>query len=208
MDKTEKETPNATIYSCSPSTRQREIMGFVNDIDVKELEKKLYDKKGYNMLIGSTTALVFGIFYFTHLNLGTGILFLVFADAAIILASLIGIIPASVFGRFYKQYHVEYLQWLSFKHMLLDFAQIKRYLKEDYRQWRTWIVYATALGAAENLLKAMKELRLLTAAEYNNVSNVNSTAIWFAASSSPKGGGGGIGGGGGGGFGGGGGGGR
>ena len=121
--------------------------------------------------------------------------------------------PASVFSSFKGDNYRLYLEWIAFGNMLVDYAQIKKYLREDYSQWKEWLLYGTALGKADNLLKSMKELHILKPVDADQMRNTYTGHILLAtlaSSRSSSRGSGGFGGGGfgGGGFGGGGGGGR
>ena len=44
--------------------------------------------------------------------------------------------------------------------MLSDLAMIKKYQSEDISVWKDWLVYGAALGVADNVIKAMKELNI------------------------------------------------
>lgn len=116
-------------------------------------------------------------------------------------------IPKSIFSRFKEDYYKQYLEWVAFNAMLNDFAQIKTYLKEDYNQWKDWLLYATAMGSADKVLKSLKELNIITAMDYDHYQSYNAMTLGFVLASTATTSSGGMGGAGGG-FGGGGGGGR
>ena len=85
-----------------------------------------------------------------------------------------------VFNHLEGDNYKEYLEWLAFKRMLLDFAQIQEYFKEDYQHWKSWLLYATALGSAENLINAMKELNILSVDKLNDIADAQSAALAVA----------------------------
>jgi uncharacterized membrane protein len=155
------------------------------------------------------TICLFVVIFGLQFGMFQNVVALIALIAALVL--LVGFIPNSVFGRFKDDNYRRYQEWLAFKKMLEDYAQIKQYLKEDYQMWKEWLLYATALGSAEKLLASMKELGILSAAQYEEMNGFHRVSMAYALTSfqtaHPRGsGGGGIGGGGG--FGGGGGGGR
>ena len=81
------------------------------------------------------------------ISLWTGIFSLVFIDSY-------------CFGRYNPEVYREILMWKAFARLLGDYSLIKKYAPEDIRMWGEWLVYATALGKAENVLKAMKEFKI------------------------------------------------
>lgn len=83
----------------------------------------------------------------------------------VVLAGLVGIAAIFLFdtyalGRYTDEHARERKQWDSFHNLLSDYSLIKKYHPEDINMWGEWLVYATALGAAENVLKAMKEFKV------------------------------------------------
>jgi uncharacterized membrane protein len=59
--------------------------------------------------------------------------------------------------RFKKDYYKEFLEIEAFRNMLKNFAQLKKYLPEDEVLWKDWLLIGTALGVADNVIKALKE---------------------------------------------------
>jgi uncharacterized membrane protein len=105
-------------------------------------------------------------------------------------------------GSFYK----EYLEIEAFRNFLNDYAQLKKYFPEDEVIWKDWLLIATALGVADNVLKVLNErgYNISELLDYEEMRSVSSTFYAAAiASSSSSGSGGGFGGGAGGGGGGG-----
>ncbi len=163
---------DGTYVYCSVPKNQQEILRIINGPDVKSFVNKIIDKTGFYIMIAASFLFIFIAPAFVQLNfLGYTALFM----------SLFLLFPMStVFSRFKGDNYKEYLEWLAFKKMLMDFAQIQKYFKEDYQQWKSWLVYATALGAAENLIKAMKELKLLPQQDLDDLSSAQVTAILLA----------------------------
>jgi len=66
--------------------------------------------------------------------------------------------PSTLFGRWKGEEYKEKLEWDAFKRMLSDLAAIKKYAPQDLSMWGEWLVYGTALGVGDNVVKAMKDL--------------------------------------------------
>jgi len=68
--------------------------------------------------------------------------------------------PSQIFGRWKKSFYKEKLEWDAFRNVLEDFAMIQKYAPEDLVIWKEWLVYGTALGVGENVVKAMRKLNI------------------------------------------------
>ncbi len=201
-----KKSEDKHFYYCEISDNDRllslSFKEFFNSLQVKKFNKQIMDNKGYWAMFVAAILSVIAIVIASDALL----MFMYLAYPMIFGLAIVAFsIPMSVFSRFRGDYYRKYLEWLAFKNMLEDYAQIKRYLKEDYSIWKDWLIYATALGSAKNLLKSMKELKIIDPNYYDKIYAFHHTTLWMAAATSPRSGGG-VGGGGG--FGGGGGGGR
>jgi uncharacterized membrane protein len=62
-----------------------------------------------------------------------------------------------LFGRFKGKYYKEYLEILSFRRLLSDFAKLSKYGPEDYNMWKKWLLIGIALGVADKVLKVMRK---------------------------------------------------
>ena len=206
LTKKVKESPKGIVCEIASGDRLFGLgmRSFVKDSSVK---KKFFDSTGDNLFTGFVV-IYFIVLYYTIITLYGGFFF----NPYIFFIFLTGVrfvaIPKSIFSRFKENYYKNYLEWLSFKAMLDDYAQIKKYLKEDYAQWKSWLVYGTALGSAHNVLKNLKEASIISTLDYEKYSRYHSSMLVFAAVSMRSSNSGGGFGGAGGGFGGGGGGGR
>ncbi|GEM_PF-2370835 len=69
-------------------------------------------------------------------------------------------LDAFTFGRYKKEIYKEVLLWRAFGRLLGDYGMIKKYAPEDILMWGKWLVYATALGKADNVLRAMREMNI------------------------------------------------
>ncbi len=68
--------------------------------------------------------------------------------------------PTQFFGRWKEDFYKSKLQWDAFRNFLSDMAMIKKYAPEDISIWKEWLIYGTALGVADKVEKAMKELNI------------------------------------------------
>ena len=117
----------------------------------------------------------------------------------------------TILSRWTEEGHLLELKWKNFKKFISDFTLLKEHPPESIALWDFYMVYAVALGVADNTIKAMKDI--VPDEEIRNIrtgtlvysaagfSSINSFTSSVRSSSS---GGGGSGGSGGGGFGGGG----
>jgi len=60
-----------------------------------------------------------------------------------------------VFGRWTPEGRLYYERWTNFKRYLTDFSALKEHPPESIELWDSYLVYATALGVAEEVLKNM-----------------------------------------------------
>jgi len=73
-----------------------------------------------------------------------------------IMAIISIILPQKVAGQWTSYGREYYVRWHSFKKYIEDFSLIKEDPPESVNVWNKYLVYATALGAAEGVGKAMK----------------------------------------------------
>ncbi len=80
--------------------------------------------------------------------------------AVAIYAFLLRRLPPDVLGRWKNGYGREYSQWQAFKRFLSDLSLIRKYSEQFLSMWQDWLIYGTALGVAEKVFKALKEIRI------------------------------------------------
>ena len=68
--------------------------------------------------------------------------------------------PSQLFGRWKEEFYKEKLEWDAFRRFLSDMAMIKKYAPKDLAIWKDWLIYGTALGVGENVVKAMNSLNI------------------------------------------------
>ncbi|RLF06007.1 MAG: hypothetical protein DRK00_02805, partial [Thermoprotei archaeon] len=73
--------------------------------------------------------------------------------------------PEQVFGRWRDEAYKEFLEWQAFRSFLKDFAMIQKYRPDDLSIWQEWLVYGTALGVGEEVVRAMERLNIPAPAE-------------------------------------------
>ena len=72
------------------------------------------------------------------------------------LLSIIAIIYIPLAKKRTEQGAYEYNRWKAFKHFLLDFSKFEEKEIVEVKLWQEYLVYATALGIADKVEKAMK----------------------------------------------------
>ena len=83
------------------------------------------------------------------------------------------------FGRFSDTAIKKKREWGAFKNLLGNYSLIKKYAPEDTSMWQDWLVYATALGEADNVIKAMKDMHV----EIPNIDDYHAPRyVWIATS--------------------------
>jgi uncharacterized membrane protein len=128
-------------------------------LDENEL-KKYFNRKGDTILKifgGVSLVLAALVFIFTITDS------LPAAKVALLMSILLGlvavisiILPEKIAGQ-WTTYGEEYdAKWNNFKKYIKDFSMIKEYPPESITIWNKYLVYATALGAADAVKKAME----------------------------------------------------
>ncbi|OMH40069.1 DUF2207 family protein [Desulfurobacterium indicum] len=86
----------------------------------------------------------------------------VVAHCAVLIGQLLIFLflPPQILGRWKERRYRESLLWKGFKNFLSNMAMIKKYAPEDISIWKEWLIYGTALGVADKVEKAMKELNV------------------------------------------------
>jgi uncharacterized membrane protein len=84
---------------------------------------------------------------------------LIFTLILLLIVSIIAIIlPNKVFGHWTQEGKEREEKWNNFKKYLNDLALIKEVPLSSIALWNEYLVYGTALGLAENVLKSMEEI--------------------------------------------------
>ena len=146
------------------SDRWNEITSYENPH-----ENAMFDLTGFNrflwfLLLGFITLVVLFFSkdaeFWRIFSLDTYPFFV--ASAILTINGFFGLIfiPPYVLGRWKRDYYREKLQWEAFKNFLSDMAMIKKYAPEDLAMWKEWLIYATALGVADKVKRAMEELNI------------------------------------------------
>jgi uncharacterized membrane protein len=66
------------------------------------------------------------------------------------------LMPEKIAGRWTSYGKEYYARWHSFKRYIKDYSLIKEYSPESVNVWNRYLVYATALGAAEGVRESME----------------------------------------------------
>jgi uncharacterized membrane protein len=124
--------------------------------------KKIFNKKGDVILkaFGGIAIIIAGIVFISTILMG---IFIPGALSALIASIILGIVaiaslilPQRIAGQ-WTTYGEEYdAKWQNFKKYIQDFSLIKEYPPESVVIWNKYLVYATALGVADAVRKAME----------------------------------------------------
>lgn len=205
-------------HSWSALSRLRDEMSdLMKEVDSSPAEEFFADNR---MRAAKLLAIPLGLVVMTSIlyaSLGMTypqIVYGIYASVIILIQSLIpALAPATLFGRWKRDYYEEKLQWDAFRSFLSDFVSIQKYAPQDLGIWKEWLVYGTALGVGDKVEEAMERLQIPALPELRAVIHIThdfshaysiSSPPVFTRSESGSGGGGFGGGGGSGGFGGGG----
>lgn len=142
-----------TTFESWKNIIKREFLG-------DEVLKNIFNKKGDNYLkIFAVGAIILAalVFFFTIADpLPAASLALVSSIILGIVAIISFILPQKIAGQ-WTTYGEEYdAKWHNFKKYIQDFSLIKEYPPESVVIWNKYLVYATALGVADAVRKAME----------------------------------------------------
>ncbi|HOO33215.1 MAG TPA: DUF2207 domain-containing protein [Thermotogota bacterium] len=83
---------------------------------------------------------------------------LVYSGFFLVTGAIILFLPKDVFGKWSEEGLTYYRKWMNFKKFLEEISMIKQYPPESIILWEEYLVYATALGCADTVEKALKEI--------------------------------------------------
>lgn len=131
-----------------------------NEYLTDDVLKKVFNKKGdtYLKIFGLAGIIVAAMVFFFTLSDNLPAASLAFVSSIILgIVSIISLImPQRIAGQ-WTTYGEEYdAKWHNFKKYIQDFSLIKEYPPESIIIWNKYLVYATALGVAETVRKAME----------------------------------------------------
>ncbi|MCD6160060.1 MAG: DUF2207 domain-containing protein [Kosmotoga sp.] len=75
-----------------------------------------------------------------------------------ITGAIVLFLPVDVFGRWTKTGREYYLKWKNFENYLKDYSLLSEYPPSSVILWEEYLVYATALGIAEEVRKHMSKI--------------------------------------------------
>lgn len=122
--------------------------------------KKIFNKKGdtYLKIFGVAGIIIAAlVFFITLSNPIPAASYALIVSIILGLVSIISLIlPQKIAGQ-WTTYGEEYdAKWHNFKKYIQDFSLIKEYPPESVKIWNKYLVYATALGVADAVRKAME----------------------------------------------------
>ncbi|OOC36754.1 hypothetical protein SU69_03710 [Thermosipho melanesiensis] len=121
--------------------------------------------RGYLSLMGTyisyvlaSFSIVLAIAYFILFSSVTFKYQLFFSGVLFVLGGVVFLLDRDVFGSWSKEGREYYVKWNKFKEFLLDFSALSKYPPDSIILWEEYLVYATALGIADEVEKHMKKL--------------------------------------------------
>jgi len=177
--------------------------------DIKKWGKTYIDTKGETVVsVMAAVLFFFGMFFLGVLAFILGVATFYLIPLYIIFMLVISIVSSrtTLFIKFKDSYYAEYQHWKAFKKYLSNSFSIKNNPYKGVVIWDKFLVYGTALGVSEKVIRELKNQGILTDRYYGIYMGVYYSSPGFMTSSGMAGsggfggaGGGGIGGGGGGG---------
>lgn len=148
---------------------------FKNTYITKEVMTKFFDNKGGNLLKYYVIIMIIMSIIFMMIalfNSACGLLAGILVAVCIFMITLLIIIQFvtsnSIWGR-WTDYGKEYNdKWNNFKKYLSDFSLMEEHPPESVILWNKYLVYATSLGVAETVSKAMEKLVYVNTSPYEN----------------------------------------
>jgi len=177
--------------------------------DIKNVGKEyLYDRSGIIFLFVVLYGFL-GYFFNSFFNLWNKDIDIFPIIFFVVYIFIIVVTRGTLFSKFKGEYYIEYQRWKAFKRYLKNSFSIKSATYKGTVIWNDYLIYATALGVPDKVIKELRAYNLIDESQmnvYNGIILGASSSFSSVGASSV--GGGGFGGAGGGGVGGGGGGGR
>ncbi len=143
----------------------RFLNGWEIDVNRDELTSsrisKLFNDHGSNVITLTTTfSLLFAVFVciiVSFIGDGSEIYLPIITSVILIIESIIMyFLPNHIMGHFTPEGKEFYDKWHNFKKYINDYSLIKEYPPESIQVWGKYLVYATAMGCADNVTKNMK----------------------------------------------------
>ncbi|HOF44311.1 MAG TPA: DUF2207 domain-containing protein, partial [Candidatus Pacearchaeota archaeon] len=172
-----------------------------------EGKKYIHNNSGIVILV-LTLSFSFAFILQYKLNIYIDFLDLIYVLFFVVFLFTIPLTRGTLFSKYKGNYYVEYQKWKAFKRYLKNSFSIKTATHKTVVMWNEYLVYATALGVPNRVIKELQANNLIDEKQVNMYNGVILASSASFSSSSGGAGGGGFGGAGGGGAGGGGGGGR
>ncbi len=160
MDRISQDLSNTQIANSFKNTYNNWIEHIKSRyLDDNEI-KKYFNRKGDTILKifgGVSIVLAAFVFIFTITDSLPAAKYALLMSILLGLVAVISIIlPEKIAGQ-WTTYGEEYdAKWHNFKKYIKDFSMIKEYPPESITIWNKYLVYATALGAADAVKKAME----------------------------------------------------
>ncbi|MDO5848000.1 MAG: DUF2207 domain-containing protein [Methanobrevibacter sp.] len=132
------------------------------NMEVRPLLRQYFDSKGSNLfkVYGIILAIV-SIIVMVYAIISNPAILTLFIEGLVflILGIFIFLLPNRYAGHWTEAGFTQYKKWEAFRKFLKDFSLIKQHPPESIAIWDKYLIYATALGDAKAVNKAMKTIK-------------------------------------------------
>lgn len=125
--------------------------------------KKYFNESGYsNMFVLAVFNIILSVLILIILFVlspdGSNIIFIYITAIVLLIENIIFIkLPQDIFGSWTESGKEFHDKWKNFENYLNDYSLIKEYPPQSVQVWGRYLVYATALGCADEVTKNMKK---------------------------------------------------
>lgn len=142
------------LQSYSDSEKfQKMLQSWKGLVRAKISKEEYFNNKGNNvfLLFSIASILIFGLISVLFVQ---GALVAFFISLLILI--VLNIVSRTILGRWTEKGRLFELSWRAFKKFLNDYSLISKHPPQSIVIWEKYLVYALVLGAADNVIKAMK----------------------------------------------------
>ncbi|OAA29741.1 hypothetical protein AT15_01525 [Kosmotoga arenicorallina S304] len=151
--------------------KQSEARKFTQELNAwKSLIKGKVRERKYLLSSGAWLSKLYSVFlifisFFTLISISSSYELGFLSDYAryiygifAVTGAIVFFLPVDVFGRWTKTGREYYLKWKNFENFLKDYSLLSEYPPSSVVLWEEYLVYATALGIAEEVRKHMSKI--------------------------------------------------
>jgi len=164
LGKTKEEQGFFNIKKSLGTADKSEVQDKYEDIQkkIKNYSRDYLEFKGRNIILASL--IIIFPFVVPFINLSIFWFFFLYFPYLIIV--LVLSFRSSLFIRFKKDYYIEYQNWQAFKKYLASFPSMRDSPPQAVVLWEKYLVYSTALGIGEKVIKKLKDWKIIKQQDY------------------------------------------